>query len=89
MPQPLPMLAGAASASRFMRRTNGVVDVSRFVDGWRVILVTAGFVMADQPLGGSHDLGRRAVVAGKRVDARAFVFRLEIENVPHIGSPEP
>ena len=25
MPQPLPMLAGAASASRFMRRTNGVV----------------------------------------------------------------
>ena len=63
-------------------------DLSRIADGWRVVLVAAGLVMADQPLGGLHDLRRGAVIAGERVDARAFIFRLEIENVPHIGSPE-
>ena len=63
-------------------------DLSRFVDGWRVVLVAAGLVMADQPLGGLNDLGRGAVVAGERVDARAFIFRLEIENVPDVGRPE-
>jgi len=63
-------------------------DLSRFADGWRVVLVAADLVVADEPLGGLNDLGRGAVVAGERVDAGAVIFRLEIENVPHIGRPE-
>ena len=31
-------------------------DLSRFADGWRVVLVAAGLVVADQQLGGLHDL---------------------------------
>ena len=39
-------------------------DLSRFADGWRIVLVAAGLVMTDQPLGGLDDLTARSGSCG-------------------------